>query len=68
MLVGNDRRNSNPDSVPAPAGPPVSLTMADNDLIKALELLENRLYRCLLFASAPVEAGGETARDLKTAR
>ena len=68
MLVGNDRRNSNPDSVPAPAGPPVSLTMADGDLIKALELLENRLFRCLLVASAPAEAGGENGRDPRTPR
>ncbi|GAQ85349.1 hypothetical protein KFL_002310060 [Klebsormidium nitens] len=68
MLVGNDRRNSQPDSVPAPAGPPVHLTMADADLIKAVETLENRLYRCLLIASAPTDAGGDTGRDPRTPR
>lgn len=68
MLVNNDRRNSQPDSVPAPAGPPVHLTMSDGDLIKAVETLENRLYRCLLVASAPTDASAETGRDFRTPR
>lgn len=69
VLVGNDRRNSNPDSTPAPTGPPVTLTMSSEDVVKALEALENRLYRCLLIANAPLDDGGDTAgRDAKTPR
>lgn len=67
MLVGNDRRSSGQqDTVPAPAGPPVTLTMTDDDLARSLESLENRLYRSLLIASAPADV--EPARELKTPR